>query len=178
MILCTKGRKKVKPVYESYISAIANARSSIYITNAYFIPDGRIYRSLVKAAERGVDVKIILPGKSDIPVVKYASRYLYKRYLRHGIKIFEYQESILHAKTAVIDGLWATVGSSNLDRRSFRRNLEINAVVLDQGFGQIMEEVFFEDLNKSLEITLENFGKRRPFEFFLEWLCYRFRNIL
>ncbi len=178
MILCTKGRKKVKPVYESYISAIANARSSIYITNAYFIPDGRIYRSLVKAAERGVDVKIILPGKSDIPVVKYASRYLYKRYLRHGIKIFEYQESILHAKTAVIDGLWATVGSSNLDRRSFRRNLEINAVVLDQRFGQIMEEVFFEDLNKSLEITLENFGKRRPFEFFLEWLCYRFRNIL
>jgi cardiolipin synthase len=87
--------------------------------------------------------------------------------LRHGIKNFEYQESILHAKTAVIDGLWATVGSSNLDRRSFRRNLEINAVVLDQGFGQIMEEVFFEDLNKSLEITLENFGKRRPFEFFL-----------
>jgi len=178
MILCTRSRKKVKPVYESYISAIRNARHSIYITNAYFIPDGRIYRSLVRAAERGVDVRLLLPGKSDIPFVKYASRYLYKRYMKKGIRIFEYQDSILHAKTAVIDGVWSTIGSSNLDRRSFRRNLEMNAVVLDQGFGDLMEEIFLKDIKKSREITLQLFRKRSIIEFFLEWLCYRFRNLL
>ncbi|HOP64738.1 MAG TPA: cardiolipin synthase [Spirochaetota bacterium] len=178
MILCTRSRKKVKPVYESYISAIRNARHSIYITNAYFIPDGRIYRSLVRAAERGVDVRLLLPGRSDIPFVKYASRYLYKRYMKKGIRIFEYQDSILHAKTAVIDGVWSTIGSSNLDRRSFRRNLEMNAVALDQEFGEMMEGIFLKDMGKSSEITLPYFRKRSIVEFFLEWLCYRFRNLL
>lgn len=178
MVLCTRTRKKVRPVYESYISAIRNARHSIYITNAYFIPDGRIYRTLVRAAERGVDVKLLLPGKSDVPFAKYASRYLYKRYMKKGIRIFEYQESILHAKTAVIDGVWSTVGSSNMDRRSFRRNLEINAVILDQGFGEKMEDIFRDDEEKCREITLQVFEKRSFMEFSLDWLCYRFRNLL
>jgi cardiolipin synthase len=177
MILCANARKKVKPVQQSYISAIQNARNSIYITNAYFIPDAKIYRSLVKAAERGVDVKLLLPGQSDIPFVKYASRYLYKRYMRKGIKIFEYAVSILHAKTAVIDGVWSTVGSSNLDRRSFRKNLEMNAVILDQSFGEQMEQVFRDDLGRSREITLQVFQKRSLVEFFIEWICYRFRNL-
>lgn len=177
MILCASARRKVKPVHQSYISAIQNARNSIYITNAYFIPDAKIYRSLVKAAGRGVDVKIILPGISDIPFVKYASRYLYKRYMKKGIRIFEYSESVLHAKTAVIDGIWSTVGSSNLDRRSFRKNLEMNAVILDQSFGDEMETVFLRDIKKSNEITLEQFKKRSFIEFFIEWLCYRFRNL-
>ncbi len=178
MILCTRARKKVRPVYESYISAIRNARHNIYITNAYFIPDGRIYRSLVRAAERGVDVRLLLPGKSDVQFAKYASRYLYKRFLKRGVRIFEYSDSILHAKTAVIDGVWSTIGSSNLDRRSFRRNLELNSIVLDQGFGELMEGVFIKDLEKSNEVTLEIFEKRGFFEYFLEWLCYRFRNLL
>lgn len=178
MIICTRSRKKVRPVYESYISAIRNARHSIYITNAYFIPDGRIYRTLVRAAERGVDVKLLLPGKSDVPFVKYASRYLYKKYMKRGIRIFEYSDSILHAKTAVVDGVWSTIGSSNMDRRSFRRNLEMNAVILDQGFGDLMEEIFLKDIEKSGEITLPLFEKRSFIEFFFEWICYRFRNLL
>jgi len=177
MIICTNARKKVKPVHQSYITAIQNSRNSIYITNAYFIPDAKIYRSLVKAADRGVDVKLLLPGISDVPFVKYASRYLYKRYMRKGIRIFEYSESILHAKTAVIDGIWSTVGSSNLDRRSFRKNLEMNAVILDQGFGEKMEEVFLDDLKKSIEITPQIFGTRSLLEFLIEWICYRFRNL-
>ncbi|MCP4138236.1 MAG: cardiolipin synthase [bacterium] len=178
MVLSSKSRKKIKPVQESYISAINNARYSISITNAYFIPDARIYRALVRAASRGVNVSLILPGKSDIPPVKYASRYLYKRYLKHGIRVFEYSRSILHAKTAVIDGIWSTVGSSNLDRISFRKNLEINVVVLDQEFGLKMESLFVKDLKKSAEITLDIFQKRLFIEFMLEWLCYRFRNLL
>jgi len=177
MILCTNARRKVKPVHQSYISAIQNSRNSIYITNAYFIPDAKIYRSLVRAAERGVDVKLLLPGVSDIPFAKYASRYLYKRYLKKRIRIFEYSGSILHAKTAVIDGIWSTIGSSNLDRRSFRKNLEMNAVILDQNFGEKMEHVFLDDIAKSSEIVLPNFEKRSFLEFFIEWLCYRFRNL-
>jgi len=177
MILCTNARRKVRPVHQSYISAIQNSRNSIYITNAYFIPDAKIYRSLVRSAERGVDVRLLLPGVSDIPFVKYASRYLYKRYMKKGIRIFEYAESILHAKTAVIDGIWSTVGSSNLDRRSFRKNLEMNAVILDQEFGERMEQVFLNDIKKSKEITLNIFEKRSILEFFIEWLCYRFRNL-
>lgn len=177
MVLCARSRRNVRPVFESYISAIKNARHSIYITNAYFIPDAKIYRSLVKAAERGVDVRLILPGKSDIPFVKFAGMYLYKRYMKNGIRIFEYQESILHAKTAVIDGIWSTVGSSNLDRRSFRKNLEMNVAVLDQDFGEEIESVFLKDLKKSQEITLSDFQRRSLHLFMLEWLFYRFRNL-
>ncbi|HQO40054.1 MAG TPA: phospholipase D-like domain-containing protein, partial [Spirochaetota bacterium] len=149
----------------------------IYITNAYFIPDARIFRNLVKAAERGVDVRLLLPGKSDILFVKLASMYLYKRYLKHNIRIFEYQRSILHAKTAVIDGVWSTVGSSNLDRRSFRKNLEMNVAVLDQEFGEQMEVMFMNDLEKSREIILQEFQRRSLHLFLLEWLFYRFRNL-
>jgi cardiolipin synthase len=177
-VLCTKSRRKIKPINESYYSAIKHASHSIYITNAYFIPDAKIYRALVHAAQRGVDVKLILPGKTDVQVVKYASRYLYKRYMRHGIKIYEYSESILHAKTALIDGIWTTVGSSNIDRRSFKKNLELNIVILDQAFGEKMEDVFLNDLKKSKHITSNHFEKRSVFHFMLEWLCYRFRNLL
>ncbi len=178
MILCSKSRKNVRPIRESYLSAIKYARHSIYITNAYFIPDPKVYRALFRAAQRGVDVRILLPNESDIQIVKFASRYLYKRYLKHGIKVYEYNRSVLHAKTAVIDGIWSTVGSSNIDRRSFKKNLEINAVILDQNFGEEMEAVFLDDLKSSVEITLEKWEKRHIWYYIVEWLCYRFRNYL
>lgn len=177
MVLCARSRRNVRPVHESYISAIKNARHSIYITNAYFIPDAKIFRSLVRAAQRGVDVRLLLPGKSDIAVVKLASMYLYKRYLKHNIRIFEYRRSILHAKTAVIDGVWSTVGSSNLDRRSFRKNLELNVAVLDQEFGDELEALFMKDLEQCIEVTLPEFQRRSLHLFLLEWLFYRFRNL-
>ncbi len=176
MILCTKSRKKIKPVHESYISAIKFARESIYITNAYFIPDGKIYRALIRAARRGVDVRVLLPGMSDLPFVQHAARFLYKKYLKNDIRVYEYNRSILHAKTAVIDGIWSTIGSSNLDRRSFTRNLEINAVVLDQAFGDEMERVFFDDLKHSVELKLENWEKRSVVNYLVESICYLFRN--
>ena len=178
MVLSSKSRKKIKPIKESYLSAIRFAKDSIFITNAYFIPDKKIYRSLIQAARRGVNVCVLLPGKSDIPIVKYASRFLYKKYLRGGIKIFEYAESILHAKTAVVDGIWSTVGSSNLDRRSFRKNLEINAIILDQQFGEEMERMFYRDLEKSSQLEPESWRRRSLYSYFIEWICYRFRNYL
>ena len=178
MTLSSMSRKGIKPIQLAYLTAIQHAHESIYITNAYFIPDRKIFRALVRAARRGVDVRLILPGKSDLRVVQYASRYLYKRYLKNNIRVFEYQENILHAKTAVIDGIWSTVGSSNLDRRSFKKNREINAIVLDDIFGEKMVKVFFDDERKSEELLLENWDKRSLLQFILEWLAYRFRNLL
>jgi len=178
MVISDKARRKVRPIRESYISAIENAHHSIYITNAYFIPDGRIYRALIRAARRGVDVRIMLPEKSDVPIVQLASRYLYKRYLKSGVRVYEYTRSVLHAKTAVIDGIWSTVGSSNIDRRSFRKNLEINAIILDQEFGEIMERQFDEDLRHCVEKRLDEWQRRSAMLFALEWIMYRFRNYL
>jgi cardiolipin synthase A/B len=178
MILSTRSRKNIRPIFESYYSAIVTAKKSIHITNAYFIPNRKIHHELVKAAERGVDVRFILPGLSDVQIVKHASRYLYRYYLRHGIRVYEYQKSILHAKTAVIDGVWSTIGSSNLDRQSLFTNLEVNAVILDDFFGKEMEDVFKKDLRQCVEVTPKSLSRRSIGQFLLQWLSYRFRNIL
>lgn len=178
MILSSKSRRNVKPIRQSYMTAIKFAKKSIYIENAYFIPDARFYHELGHAAKRGVDVRLLMPGKSDVPVVKFASRYLYKYYLRHGIRVYEYKKTMLHAKTAVIDGIWSTIGSSNLDRASFRQNMEINAIILDQQFGDEMEEIFLNDLKEAKEYKLENWIRRSAINYIIEWICYRFRNIL
>ncbi len=178
MILSSKSRRKIPPIKESYLSAIKFARHFIYITNAYFIPDPRIYRALIRAVRRGVDVRLLLPEKSEVPIVQYASRYLYKRYLKHGISVYEYTKTVLHAKTAVVDGIWSTVGSSNIDRRSFRKNLEINAIVLDQEFGRKMVYDFHKDLRNSVELKLDRWEKRSIIHFIIEWFFYRFRNFL
>jgi cardiolipin synthase A/B len=178
MVISTRSRKKIRPIVESYFSAIKTATKSIHITNAYFIPDRRIYHELVRAAKRGVDVRIILPGISDVQIVKHASRYLYNYYIRHGIKVYEYIKSVLHAKTAVIDGVWSTIGSSNLDRVSLYTNLELNVVVLDNHFGRVMEKVFSGDIENCTRITKEKLSRRTFAQFVLQWLSYRFRNIL
>jgi len=178
MTLSSMSRKGIKPIQLAYLTAIKHAHESIYITNAYFIPDRKIYRALVKASGRGVDVRVILPGKNDLPVVQYASSYLYKRYLKHNINVFEYQENVLHAKTAVIDGIWSTVGSANLDRRSFKKNREINAIVLGKEFGEDMVNIFNDDQKKSRELLLKNWERRSFSRFLLEWLAYRFRNLM
>lgn len=128
--------------------------------------------------KKGVDVRIVLPAVSDIPFVQHASRYLYKRFLKNHIRIYEYKKAVLHAKTAVIDDIWATVGSSNLDRRSFTANLEVNAIVLDQSFGEKMKQQFLKDIRNSDEIQLEYCTQRSFLQYIKEWLCYRFRYLL
>ena len=173
MVLGSKARKNsVRPIMESYISAIDNSHSSIHITNAYFVPNAKLYRSLIRAVERGVEVSVMVPGRSDIKFVEYASHYLYKRYLKKGIRLFEYVPSMLHAKTAVIDGIWSTIGSSNLDGVTLMRNLEINAVVLDQDFGRNMQKIFRNDLENCREVLLDDWEKRSPAHFVAEWFCY------
>jgi cardiolipin synthase len=150
-------------MYVTLLSAINSAESKIYLTNAYFVPDPQLLAALKEAVQRGVEVKLLLPDKTDSNLVFYASRSFYDELLSAGVQIFERQEALLHAKTGVIDGVWSTIGSTNLDWRSFTNNQEINAVLLGQGFGAQMEALFEKDLTISNPITLEAWRSRSLF---------------
>lgn len=151
-------------IYATLISAIDSAEREVLLVNAYFVPDPQLIASLKAAVARGVDVKILLPGATDSALVFHAGRSYYDELLRAGIGIYERQEALLHSKTALIDGVWSTVGSTNLDWRSFLHNQEVNAVVLGKGFGERMRAAFLEDLAASKQITLERWQQRSPVE--------------
>lgn len=147
-------------IYATLLSAIASAETSVRITNAYFVPDPQLLEALEAAAARGVEVTLILPSKTDSWLVFHAGRVYYDRLLRAGVKIHERRGVILHSKTALIDGVWATVGSTNLDWRSFLHNHELNAVVLGAEFGSQVQAMFARDLAASDAITLEQWRRR------------------
>ena len=148
------------PIYATLISAIASAETGVHLTNAYFVPDPQLLDALEDAARRGVDVKLILPGKTDSWFVFHAGRASFERLLRAGVRIYQRRDAMLHAKTALIDGVWSTIGSTNLDWRSFLHNDEVNAVVLGQEFGAQMRAMFEADLAASEPITLEAWRQR------------------
>ncbi|HEX2541572.1 MAG TPA: cardiolipin synthase [Caldimonas sp.] len=147
-------------IYVTLISAINSAESEIFVTNAYFVPDPQFMDALMNAARRGVDVRMILPSTSDSSLVFHAGRSKYEPLLRAGIKIYERQDALLHAKTAFIDGVWSTVGSTNLDWRSFLHNQELTAVILGTDFGGKMRAAFERDLAASRAITLDDWLRR------------------
>lgn len=148
-------------IYATLLSAIGSAESSVQITNAYFAPDPQLLAALKAAVARGVDVTLILPSQTDSWLVFHVGRGYYTELLRAGVKIYERRGRVLHSKTALIDGVWATVGSTNLDWRSFLHNYELNAVVLGTAFGQQVAYMFAQDLALSDAITLEQW-QRRP----------------
>ncbi|MDP2855059.1 MAG: cardiolipin synthase [Smithellaceae bacterium] len=143
-----------------YAAAITYAEHSIHLTNAYFIPDDQILDAFKDAARRGVDVKIILPSTTDSSLVLNAARHNYSGLLKAGVKIYERRTVLLHAKTAVIDGVWSTVGSTNLDYWSLLSNDEVNAVVLSREFAVEMERMFANDLAQSDQIQKDKWEKR------------------
>lgn len=165
-------------IYLTLISAIGNAEKLVHLTNAYFVPDPQLLSALTDAAARGVEVKLILPSHSDSEMVFHAGRAHYAGLLKGGVQIFERQGELLHSKTAVVDGVWSTVGSTNLDWRSFLDNDEVNAVVIGREFAAQMQAMFEKDLAASVRITPEAWAKR-PFEFKLkEWLVQVWRRLL
>ena len=159
-------------IYATLLSAIGSAEISVYLTNAYFVPDPQLLAALEAAAGRGVDVRLILPGQTDSWLVFHAGRGYYGQLLRAGVRIYERRGAILHSKTALIDGVWATVGSTNLDWRSFLHNHELNAVVLGTEFGNQVHAMFRKDLAESDAITLEQW-ERRPLHLRLQELFAR-----
>lgn len=169
----TPGEKN-RITYMVYFSAISFAENFIHLTNSYFIPDAQILKALAGAAERGVDVKIILPAHSDSKLAFYAGRSYYSRLLKSGVKLFERHSAVLHAKTAVIDGVWSSVGSTNMDLWSFLRNDEVNAVILGRDFASQMEAMFTKDLENSDAIHFEEWKHRTVGERMKEWFSRLF----
>jgi cardiolipin synthase len=155
--------------------SIAAARKTLYVTSAYFAPDRNFIDLLVAADKRGVDVRILTAGaQTDVNVVRLAGRAWYETLLAGGVRVYEWQPSTLHAKTFVIDGEWATIGSMNFDNRSLALNDEATLMVRDAALGQQMEGIFLDDLRSAREITLPEFSQRS----WLQRIAERAANVI
>jgi cardiolipin synthase A/B len=147
-------------IYRTLLAAITLSQRSIRLTTGFFVPTPDLARALMDAARRGVDVQLVVPGQSDSSAAVAAGRAGYGELLKVGVKIHERQGRILHAKTAVVDGAWSAIGSSNLDWRSTVWNNEIDAIILGTEFGGAMEAMFADDVKASHTITLDAWRRR------------------
>ncbi len=159
-------------MYTMFLLALASARRSIHITNPYFVPDDKMINTLIGAAKRGVQVVLVIPGAIDHNLVRQASRSEFGRLLKNDIQIYEYRPALLHAKTMVVDGIWATIGSTNLDRRSFALNEELNVAIYDVDTAQRLERVFDEDLRNSRRVMYDDWNHRGFTSRFFELLAF------
>ena len=164
--------------YMLFLLSINSAKKSILITNPYFIPDEVLTEALVNAAARGVRVAILTPGTIDNRFTYTASRSHYGPLLLGGVEVFEYKAALMHAKTIVVDGAWATIGSTNIDNRSFALNQEINLTVHDIGVARHLEEIFREDLKYSEPVTYEQWRSRGMFERLFEFFSFPIKEQL
>lgn len=168
-VIASSPEEEFSLIYAILLSAIGSAETSVRITNAYFAPDPQLLQALLAAASRGVEVTLILPARTDSWLVFHAGRSHYAHLLGGGVRIFERRGVVLHSKTALVDGVWATVGSTNLDWRSFLHNHELNAVMLGADFGQQVQAMFERDLAESDAIELDAWERRSPTLRVQEW---------
>lgn len=166
------------PIRAMYLEAINRAQKNVWMTHAYFIPDENFVETLVLAARRGVDVRLLLPAKSNHIVADWISRGYFRRMLGAGIKIHRFRDAMVHAKTATIDGSWTTIGTANVDRLSMSGNYEINVEVFDEALAAEMERIFATDLTNSLELTLDEWQARDVYSRFTEAILVPLRPLL
>jgi cardiolipin synthase A/B len=165
------------PLRVFYWTSLVCARETIYLTSAYFVPDRDMRRSLVERARAGVDVRLLLPNKlTDVKIVRLAGHFYFTRLLEAGVRIYEYQTTMMHTKALVVDGKWAIVGSANMDIRSKELNQEAVIGIADNGFACQLTETFFADLEQSREIKLEEWKKRPVIARALEWVLVLFQE--
>jgi len=175
LVLSSHRFRKRWEIGRHYLHALRHARTRIWIANPYFLPSIRFRRAMRRAARRGVDVRLLVPSQSDVPPALYAAQHLFARLLRWGVRVFEWPGPMMHAKTAVIDGTWATVGSYNLDHLSLVHNLELTAILVDPGFGREVEAMFEQDFARSREVKREAWERRGWGRRLLEDFFYLFR---
>lgn len=137
-----------------------NARERVWLTTPYFMPDHRTQHAMARAAQRGVDVRLLVPYKTDRPVTQWAARAAYAQLLEAGVRIYEYQPRLLHAKTAVIDRRWSTIGTANIDYRSFYVNFELNLISRYPQLNDLLAEEFLLDLQEAREVTQQSWSRR------------------
>jgi cardiolipin synthase A/B len=176
-VLGSDARRRRRHIQRALYHTVGRCVRRCLLTTPYFVPPPRLLTALVRAARRGVDVRVLTAGLSDVPIASIAARHLYGRLLRGGVKVYEMSERTLHAKTATIDGVYASVGSFNLDRWSFGRNLEVNLTFVDEGLAAHLEDAFYEDLKLSREVKLEEHAARGPLERALGWLAYQLMRL-
>lgn len=165
-------------MYTMFLLAISSSRRTIFITNPYFVPDGTMEDALTAAVARGVRVVVLVPGQIDHNIVRQASRGKFGKMLKAGVEIHEYRAALLHAKTMVVDGIWSTVGSTNLDNRSFAMNDELNLVVYDAPFARRLEKVFADDLTHSAKVDYRAWSRRSIVDRFMELIATPLRPLL
>jgi cardiolipin synthase len=167
------------PAERFFALSIAGARRTLYISNSYFVPGENFMQLLLRAAKRGVDVRVLTVGeKTDVKTTWYAGRTYYEKLLEGGVRVYEYSPTMMHSKTMVVDGIWGYVGSMNFDNRSIAFNDESNLVILDEGVGAQMDSIFLDDLKWSKEMKLETFRQRSVRGKMLEWGAQKLRRIL
>lgn len=169
-------RKGIRRAYEE---AFARAQERISLTHAYFLPPAKMLKALVRAAQRGVKVAVILAATTDVKLVLYAARGLYPRLIKAGIEVYEWKAGrVLHAKTAEVDGRWGTIGSSNLDPLSLRQNLEVNAIITEPLLCEALERLFLEDLESCQRVTLAEVKAYGLLQRLASWVAFRVRHWL
>jgi len=166
------------PIRTMYLEAINRANRNVWMTHAYFIPDQDFVNALKDAAQRGVDVRLLIPLKSNHVVADWISRGYFSQLLEAGVTIHRFRDAMVHAKTATIDGSWSTVGTANVDRLSLQGNYEINVEVIDRDMAATLEEIFRNDESHSLALTLDEWEARDVHRKFTEFVLGPFRPLL
>jgi cardiolipin synthase len=158
---------------------VASAQKELFISNPYFIPDHDVCELLSHAVERGVDVRIMVPGPyNDSKLVKHAGHRYFGELLEKGVKIYEHQKTLIHQKIMVVDGLWSHVGSTNLDDRSFDINDEVSMGIIDEGVASQLRAAFEEDMESCVQLKAESWHRRPVWHRTVDWFCYQFNEQL
>ena len=166
------------PIRSMYLEAINRATGNVWLTHAYFIPDTDFVDALVNASRRGVDVRLLVPAKSNHIVADWISRGYFSQLLNAGVRIFRFKDAMVHAKTATVDGSWATVGTANIDRLSMSGNYEINVEFIDPSMARAMEQIYQVDLSNSAELTRDEWDSRDIYRRFTEAVLAPLRPLL
>lgn len=165
-------------MYRELVRAIQDSKHYIYLTTPYLLPDSRLFRNIKRACKRGVEVRILIPANNDHWIVGIASGTFFDALLEAGVRIFRYNGAMIHSKTGVIDGIWSTIGSLNLDNLSLRYNFEGNIVSTDKSFTFELERQFLDDLKISTELAKSEWDKRGLGTRLLEVMIWPFRKLL
>jgi cardiolipin synthase len=166
-----------RSIHREYALRVARSTERVDIANSYFIPDRRVRAALFRAVRRGVRVRVLVPVKSDVPVVQFAVEALFETLLRHGVEIWALPGTMLHAKTAIIDDVFTTIGSYNLDDRSWRKNLEVNLAVEDRAFARHVRSWFEHDLQAARRVDLTSWRDRSIARRAVEWVSFALRKL-
>jgi cardiolipin synthase len=170
--------RRRRSIRRFYQHAMRRAKQRIRIMNPYFIPDRGIRRVLINAVKRGVQVFVVVPEKNDLRSVQFAGHHVFGTLLKAGVRIFEWPERMLHAKVAVVDGIWSTIGSYNLDARSLFHNLEVVLVIIDPDFAAGLDAQVEADAALSRELVFDTWRQRPFWRKVVEWVFYQFRHWL